>query len=184
MGEIKRGKLLDGRVTALNVVAVLTNKETGEKRVIEGGNIVTNNGDLYYARAAAKGILGVETLPFTVVNMRLGYNAGTAGAPQKTDTSMLTSTGSTPFESIAIDSGYPKTNDTDPNNPGAAVDTISWRTSFTTAQANHANIATLELLPAAPHESECPCVANFAAKFEKTSADTLQVYVNHNVLGA
>jgi hypothetical protein len=180
---IEKITLLDGRVKAPNVTAVLTNVKTGEKRVYKAGNIVTNDGDHYYAHAAAKGILGVEALLFTgTIGIALGYNAGSPSAPAKTDVALGETTGSTEFEFKAIDSGYPKTNDPDTNNPGAAVDTISWRTSFTTAEGNHTDIATLAL--GEDSLNHLICVANFGAKFDKTTADTLQVYVNHNVLGA
>lgn len=164
------------------VVAVLKNEQTGEKRVHVTHNIVTNAGDEYYAEAAAG-----EATNFTVAGMRLGSNAGIPSAPLKTDVKLQTTTGSSLIASSAkaIDATYPKTSDPDTDNPGAGADIVTWRTSYTTAEANSADIASLDLPDSLTDGSitKSLAVANFAAKFTKTSADTLKVFVNHTFNG-
>ena len=165
-----------------DVGVVLTNVKTGKKRVYRTHNIVTDDGDQYYAQK------GASESPWTVAGMRLGSNGGSPSAPTKSDVKMQTTTGSTPIASSvqAIDGGYPKTNDDDTDNPGTVdVDVVTWRRSYTTAQANDANIATLDLPDNLTDGSitKSLCIANFAAKFAKTSSDTLKVYVNHTFNG-
>jgi hypothetical protein len=174
--------LPDGKKAICNVVAILYNTITRERRFILGSNIVTNAGDRYYATKMAG-----ESAYFTVAGMRLGYNAGTASSPQKTDVKMQTTTGSTPVTGggKAIDSTYPKTNDDDTDNTGRAVDTVTWRVSYATTEGNSANIATIDLPDSLTDGSitKSLTVANFSAKFEKTSSDTLKVFVNHDPTG-
>ena len=185
MEETNKGNLEQrGPRIEENVAAVLTNIETGEKRVIRTHNIITIQGDVMYSRAAGKGINGVEIVP-TIAGMRLGYNTSTPGTPGKSHTDMsMASTPSTPFATRVVDSGYPKVNDDDTNNPGRGSTTLSWRCSFGASEAVHVDIATLDLPNIFTAPSYSLCIANFAAKFEKTAVNTLQVYVNHTFLGA
>jgi len=164
------------------VVAVLTNVKTGEKKTHVTHNIVTNAGDEYYAEVGAQ-----ETPNFTVAGMRLGSNAGVATAPLKTDVKLQTTTGSSLIASSAkaIDGTYPKTSDPDTDNPGAGADIVTWRTSYTTGEANSNDIASLDLPDSLTDVSitKSVAVANFTTKFNKTSSDTLKVFVNHTFTG-
>lgn len=164
------------------VVVVLKNEKTGEKRTMVTHNIITNAGDEFYAQRAA-----AEADLFTVAGMRLGTNAGSAVAPLKTDVKLQTTTTSVLLASSAkaIDATYPKTDDGDADNPGAGADIVTWRTSYTTGEANAANIATLDLPDSLTDVSitQSLAIANFSAKFEKTSSDTLKVFVNHTFNG-
>jgi hypothetical protein len=163
------------------VVAVLTH-QNGEKETFITHNIVTNDGDEYYAETAAQ-----ETPNFTVAGMRLGSNAGVATAPLKTDVKLQTTTGSSLIASSAkaIDGTYPRTSDPDADNPGAGADIVTWRTSYTTSEANSNDIASLDLPDSLTDVSitKSLAVANFATKFNKTSSDTLKVFVNHTFNG-
>jgi hypothetical protein len=163
------------------VVAVLTHAN-GEKETFVTHNIVTNDGDEYYAETAAQ-----ETPNFTVAGMRLGSNAGVATAPLKTDVKLQTTTGSSLIASSAkaIDGTYPRTSDPDADNPGAGADIVTWRTSYTTGEANSNDIASLDLPDSLTDVSitKSLAVANFATKFNKTSSDTLKVFVNHTFNG-
>jgi hypothetical protein len=166
-----------------NIWAVLENVKTGEKRKFHTHNIVTNAGDEYYAERAA-----AETPNFTVAGMRLGTNAGSPSAPQKTDVKLQTTTGSSLLvgSEKAIDGGYPKSNDDDTDNPGAGADICTWRVSYLTSEANAADIASLDLPDSLTDGSitKSLCVANFSSKFTKTSSDTLKVFVNHEFTGS
>ncbi len=164
------------------VIVVLQNVLTGVKRVYETCNIVTNAGDHYYAQTAAE-----ETKLFTVAGMRLGTNAGTATTPVKADVKLQTTTGSALLAASekAIDATYPQSDDGDGDNTGAGIDIVTWRTSWTVSEANSANIATVDLPDSLTDGSitQSLSIANFAAKFTKSSSDTLKVFVNHTMNG-
>ena len=162
------------------VVCVLTNEKTGKKRTFVSHNIITNDGDHYYAQLAA-----AEATLFTVAGMRLGTNAGAATAPIKADVKFEDTTTSVFLAGSgkAIDATYPKTDDGDSDNPGAGPDIVTWRVSYTTGEANSANIASLDVSNNIVTPTLAVSVANFAAKFEKTSSDTLKVFVNHTFNG-
>lgn len=164
------------------VIVVLQNVKTGVKRVYETHNIVTNAGDHYYAQVAAE-----EAKLFTVAGMRLGTNAGTATAPLKTDVKLQTTTTSVLLvgSEKAIDATYPKSDDSDGDNTGAGIDIVTWRTSWLVSEANSADIATVDLPDSLTDGSitQSLSIANFAAKFTKSSSDTLKVFVNHTMNG-
>jgi hypothetical protein len=173
-------RLLDGTLAKCNVVALLTNQETGVEKVVLGANLVVNTGDHWYAHEACG-----ETSLFTVAGMRLGTNAGSASSPVKGDVDLEDTTTSTYLAGSgkAIDGGYPKSNDDDSDNTGAGDDVVTWRTSWTTGEANSANIASLDIVDNLTTPASAICVANFTSKFEKTSSDTLKVFVNHTMNG-
>ena len=162
------------------VIAVLKNEKTGEKRTLVTHNIITNEGDVYYALKAAG-----EAAHFAVAGIRIGTNAGVAASPLKTDVKMETTTGSAVGTTKAIDGGYPKSNDDDTDNTGAGTKVVTWRVSFTTAQANHVDIATIDLPDSLTGGSitKSLSIANFGTKFTKTALDTLKVFINHAFAG-
>jgi len=152
--------------------AVLTNIKTGEKRIIPLKNIVTNDGDRYYATKGAG-----ESAYFTVGGMRLGTGVD---APVKADTDVETFLAGS---GKVIYATYPKTNDTDPDNTGAAVDSVSWCVSYAAGEATGDNISELAIVDNIVTPTKALNHALFAAPFNKTAADTLKVFVNHNLLG-
>lgn len=181
VGGLARGLNTRLRVAG-EIIIVLRNTLTGAKRTMRTHNIVTNAGDHYYAQTAAE-----ETKLFTVAGMRLGTHATTPTAPAKTDVKLQTTTGSTLLASSekVIDATYPKSDDSDGDNTGAGIDIVTWRTSWLVSEANSANIATVDLPDSLTDGSitQSLSIANFAAKFTKTSSDTLKVFVNHTFNG-
>lgn len=173
------------------VLAILRCEELGAELVVPGLNIVTNAGDLYYAQRGALLTTGTPISPvptnFTDTNgvpdMIMELYNGASAAPDKTnDRGDLVTlvTGS----DQAMDAGYPKVNDNDTDNTGAAVDTVSYRVSYATGDANATGIADVILTNPTPGASEALLMhAEFGAPFDKTSSDTLKVFVNHNLLG-
>ena len=107
-----------------NVIAVLTGPEG--KRAIPGKNIITSDGDIYYAQ---KSVGETPTDDFTAGGVRIGTGSTT---PAKADTDVTTFI--TGF-SIAESSGYPKTNDSDTDNSGRGTSTVTWLYEFTTTPA-------------------------------------------------
>lgn len=158
-----------------NVVAVLEDVEQHTRLIVPGKNIVTNEGDKYYAQKAAG---ESPTIAFTSGGLRMGTGVA---APAKTDTDVTTFAAGT---GKAVSTGYPKTNDADADNTGTAVDSVSWKFEYTTAQANVANISEGAIVDSTSAPTKALSHFLFAAAFSKTASNTLKVFVNHNFLGA
>lgn len=166
------------------IVAVLTDEKTGEKRTFVTHNIVTNDGDLFYAERAVN-----TAVPTNFTDgagafdgiMEL-YN-GASGAPAKgNDRSNLT--GLVTGSAQAMDSGYPKVNDADADNTGAGVDIVTYLVSYAKGDANAAGIADVIITNPSPGASEALLMhAEFGTAFEKTANDTLKVFINHQMNG-
>lgn len=177
-----------------SVVVVLTNEKTGKKRTFMSRNIVTNAGDLYYSERCVLLTTGTPIGPvptnFTDTNgvpdmiMELYDNTPANNAPAKgNDRSDLLGT-IAPSSSQPMDATYPLVNDPDADNTGSGTDIITYRRSYTSGQANLADITDLILTNPSPGASE-PVImhAEFPASFGKTSDDTLKVFVNHRING-
>lgn len=167
MGEIFDKLELTGKI-----VIVIENQETGEKTIIEGRNIVTNDGDKYYAQKSVD-----EAPDDTFVGLRLGDDDTN---PIKADTDVgnfLAGTGQTTF------SGYPKTNDDDGDNTGAGLDIATWKYYYTTAQGNASGIVEGAIVDDIVTPTAALTHFEFTASFDKTSNDTLKIFVNHTFNG-
>jgi len=156
------------------VVAVLRDPRLERELIVPGLNIVSNAGDLYYAQLGAGEAV---TFDFAAGGLRLGDN-NTAPAKTNTDvTNFLAGTGH------AVDATYPKTDDDDGDNSGAGTDVVSYRYSYTTAQGNANGIVEGAIV----NNTTTPAAALthflFGAAFNKTSSDTLKVFVNHTMNG-
>jgi len=159
-----------------NVVVVLE-KGNGEKKIwkYEDINIVTNAGDRYYAQRATGETptnnfntmyLGNGTQPTWTKTSNYGNLAGTIAGSAKT-----------------VSSGYPRTNDTDPDNTGGGVDVVTWKFSWAKADfsATGINQAVISIAGAS---SASPILTGFnMTPFDKTSNDTLTIFVNHSFEG-
>lgn len=177
-----------------SVLAILRNEDTGLELVIPGLNIVTNDGDLYYAERGALLTTGTPIAPvptdFTDANgvpdmiFEIYDNTPANNAPAKTnDRSDLLGT-LAPSSGKAKDATYPLVNDGDADNTGSGVDIVTYRVSYTTGEANQADNTDVILTNPSPAASENLINhAEFAASFTKTSSDTLKVFVNHEMLG-
>ncbi len=177
-----------------HVVAVLTNTKTGRKRVYETHNIVTDDGDIYYAERAALLTVGSPIAPvptnFTDANgvpdmiMELYDNSPVNTVPGKAnDRSDLLGT-IAPSSGQGMDATYPLVSDPDVDNTGSGVDIVTYRVSYIKANANLPLITDVILTNPTPGAAE-PLImhAEFAAAFTKTSDDTLKVFVNHRFNG-
>lgn len=157
--------------------------------VSEVENIVTNDGDLFYAERSTLRAVGATITPvptnFTDANgvpdmiMELYDNTGIAPAKTNNRSSPGTIIGS----GKAIDSGYPAVNDGDSDNTGAAVDSVTYRVSFLTSEVN-GSIDDVILTNPTPGASEPIIQHADGLAVTKTSSDTLKVFVNHNFLGS
>lgn len=169
----RRIQLQDGREEHWNVLAMLTER-SGRRLYMPGCNIVTNDGDQYYAQMSCG---ETPTDDFAAGGMRLGTNNT---SPTKTDTDVTTFLSGS---GKSIDAGYPKTNDDDADNTGAGVDIATWRESYGTGEANGTGIIELAVVDNITTPTAALTHALFGASFDKTSSDTLKVFVNHTMNG-
>jgi hypothetical protein len=164
------------------VVVVLRDAATGKvkhKQVVD--NVVTFDGDVYYAEVCA---LKTPTNAFGSATGRMAMNDSNGGAvPARTDdySDLGSAVGS--GNPKAFDSLYPHVNDSDADNPGVQLtQTTTYRTSYTTAEANGDIGAVAIYLNGASATDPILMNATFD-EFTKTSNDTLKVFVNHRFTG-
>lgn len=158
-----------------NIVAVLLDSKGRIKarETFYGKNLVTNGGDQWYAEAAVAA--GSVML---IGGMNLGSSAV---APAKGDTNVgsIIANGS-----VAIDSGYPRTADNDADNTGGGADIVTWRSTFGTGIANANGIQEVAIANVLGTAGTQNCIMRGTiASFNKTSSDTLKVFVNHTMNG-
>lgn len=148
----------------------------GGKLLVAASNIVTDDGDLYYAELGAG---ESPTNDFAAGIFEL-QSAGTpAKAADRSDFTAIASTQKT------IDGTYPQTNDGDADNTGAGADIVTYRVSYTKTDFNASGITHGLITNAGPGAAE-PILTGFAlpdAPFQKTANDTLKVFVNHTMNG-
>jgi hypothetical protein len=163
----------DSILLAGEVLAVLENQKTGKIRRYFGKNLVTNDGDEYYATSVP------GSASWDVVGMRLGSDPASADVA-KGDTDVASFLSGT---NQLLDAGYPMTDDNDSDNV-SSVDILSWRVSFGSSASNVDSISEISLVDSIDGPVKALCHAVFATPFGKTSDDTLKVFVNHQFLGS
>lgn len=171
------------------VVLCLTDPITGEVlETHETENIVGNAGDLYYSERGALLTVGATISPvptnFTDTNgvpdMQQELYDNTGGVPGKA--SDRSDAGVIIGAIKALDSGFPKVNDSDADNTGAGVDIITYKVTYTTAQVNGA-IDEVIITNPAPGASEPVILFADGLNTTKTTANGLKTFVNHEMLG-
>jgi len=164
----------------LNICIVRENQDTGDKTWLYAKNIVTNDGDLYYAQ---KSVGGTPTTDFGGSDGRMELRTGSA-TPAKDDVYSDVTTPVTASRK-AKDSGYPKTADDDSDNTGSGTDIVTWRTSWTTSDFNAtAIIGGCFHAGGASPASGSKLLTHFSiTSFNKTASDTLKIFVNHTFNG-
>jgi len=164
----------------LNICIVKENQDTGKKTWYHAKNIVTNDGDLYYAQ---KSVGGTPTSDFGGSDGRMELRTGSA-TPAKAHVYSDVTTPVTASRKIK-DSSYPKTADDDSDNTGAGADIVTWRTSWTTGDFNAtAIIGGCFHVGGASPASGAKLLTHFSiTSFNKTASDTLKIFVNHTFNG-
>jgi len=169
------------------VILVLKDAATGKvlKRVESGPNIVTNAGDKYYAeRGAAQ--TPVRTFNAGMLVVAKSFTV----AATKVATFGRFVLGGTYSGRQLFDAGYPKTADSDTDNTGRTVDAVTYKRTYTTAQANYTiralGVCRLNATTAAAAGSRE--LLNYktlsaAQVITKTSSQTLVAYINHTFNG-
>lgn len=168
--SIMRGMQDDG----WNVIAILSDEGKDTRLIIPGKNIVTNDGDVYYAQKSAGDSV---TDDFTAGGMRLGTSSS-AVAKSDTDVTTFGTDGD-----IAASGGYPKANDGDGDNTGAGTDIVTWRFSYGTGDGNISGIQEGAITDSLSSPTAALTHFLFSGSFSKTSSNTLIVFVNHRFNG-
>ncbi len=142
-----------------------------------GANIVTNDGDIYYAQLAMSDTL---TDDFQAAGAGIRLGSGTT-APVKTNTDCQTFLSGSDH---VIDATYPTSADADADNTGSGASVMTWTYSYLTSEGNVSSIGNgaISDVRAGPSTAVLTHFL-FAAVFSKTSSDTLKIIVNHTVLG-
>lgn len=165
----------------MNICFVKTNTITGDVSYHYGKNIITTDGNKFYAQKAAED--SSITSDFAGASGRMELRTGSA-TPANTDTYTHVTTPVTTSRKI-ITSGYPMTADTDTDNTGSGATVVTWVTSWTTSDFNATGIigGCIHIGAASP-VSGTKLLTHFSiSSFDKTSSDTLKVFVNHTFLG-
>ena len=164
----------------LNVCIVKENTLTGQKTWLYTHNIVTNDGDLYYAQ---KSVAGTPTSDFGGSDGRMELRTGSA-TPAKAHVYSDVTTPVTASRN-AKDNTYPKTAYDDSDNTGAGADIVTWRTSWTTSDFNAtAIIGGCFHVGGASPASGAKLLSHFSiTSFNKTASDTLKIFVKHTFNG-
>ena len=167
-------KIMTIGVEKYNVFAIIKDKFGKIKQIIKAENIVTDAGDIYYAQQGAN-----ETPTNAFIDCVLG--TGSIAAAKGDDYSDMTVIAGSPKAPTAT---YPKANDTDTDNTGKAVDSVTWMYEWTGADFNNAAIRE-GMISITSATGTDPLLTRWVwgAAFEKTATDTLTLFVNHNFLG-
>jgi len=165
---------IGGHEGSINVMGLLYNVRRGKGKVLWGVNIVTDAGDLHIAQK-----LAVET----VTNVFGIHELGTAGDTPGKASNRSNVTSKVSSSQKAHDSTYPKRNDNDSDNTGAGTDVVTYRVSYTTSEANATGINRGIITNVAVGASE-PVLSYWTiTAFDKTSSDTLKLFVNETMNG-
>ena len=185
------GISLPAEIDPKNNICVVVTHADGNKEWFYGSNIVTNDGDIYYAKKGA-GESPSSNEDFGNAKCVL-QNPSSPDTPAKTDdygdiSNPITTTNA----AQAVYSGYPKTNDSDPDNTGASADAVSYRFDWGTSAIDTSSGnpitggAIYDAAVSSPNGSTKILTHwNFSSpsSFHKTSTDTLKLFVNHTFNG-
>jgi hypothetical protein len=165
-----------------NVIVVVTHKD-GSKQRYRAKNLIGDEGDKYYAQMGAGETPTNDFTTLELGNDTTDATGWTTGHPNKTSNRSHMSSKISGSQKV-VASTYPKTDDTDPDNGGGGVDVVTWKFTYAKADFSDDNVIAGLITNASPGASE-PILTgfSFAAKFSKTSDDTLTVFVNHTANG-
>lgn len=162
-----------------NVLALVRHGSGGQGLLHPATNIVTDDGDVYYAQ---RGAGETPTNAFGILELFTGREV--SATPAKSDNRGNYDANTIAGTQKAFDATYPKSNDVDADNTGAGADVTTYLTSYTKADFNNGAVSHGVVTNASPAATE-PILAGFqfAAPFAKTADDTLKVFVNHTKNG-
>jgi hypothetical protein len=185
------GISLPAEIDPKNNICVVISHLDGSKEWFYGSNLVTNDGDIYYAKKGA-GETPSSNENFGAAACVL-QNPSSADTIAKTDTyGNVTSKITTSGAVRGLSSGYPKTADADADNTGAAADAVSYKFEWSTTQIDTSagnpitGGAIYDVNVTSPVSgTKILTHWNFASpsSFHKTNTDTLKLFVNHTFNG-
>ena len=190
------GNTIPETIDPKNNICVVLKKDNGSKHWFYGSNIVTNDGDIYYAKRAC-GESPASNENFGAIASGAGatcilQNPSSADSLAKADAyGQVSNPIVTSGAQNDCTSAYPKTNDGDSDNTGAGTDVVTYKFAWTTSQidTSSGNAITGGCIvdKAATLGGSIKILThwNFSspASFHKTSTDTLTLYVNHTMNG-
>ena len=190
------GNTIPETIDPKNNICVVLKKDNGSKHWFYGSNIVTNDGDIYYAKRAC-GESPASNENFGAIASGAGatcilQNPSSADSLAKADAyGQVSNPIVTSGAQKDCTSAYPKTNDGDSDNTGAGTDVVTYKFAWTTSQIDTSpgNAITGGCIvdKAATLGGSIKILThwNFSspASFHKTSTDTLTLYVNHTMNG-
>ncbi|MBN1254009.1 MAG: hypothetical protein JXA50_01880 [Deltaproteobacteria bacterium] len=164
-----------GDIKHADVIAILHNPKSGEKTLIAGKNIVTNAGDQFYAQK----VCGESPAnDFTSLYLT---TAGPSTPAKDDDYSDFTVVAGS---EKAKSSGYPKTNDADPDNPAPGVDIMSWLFEYSGEDGPFTDI-THSFIAKAGAGGTDPILNSYKwpVSFSKGAGVTMKIFHNHQQNG-
>jgi hypothetical protein len=156
------------------IVAVLRDVETGKIERHITKNVVTDKGDEYYAQMAVGETPDVD---FPAGGLKLGDDDTT---PTKSDADVNNYLSGT-YKGVFA--GYPKTNDSDPLNGYGGKDVATWRYFYDTSEANEVGIVEGAIVDDESFPTAALTHFLFDSAFDKTSKQTLTIFINHEFSG-
>ena len=157
----------------------------GGRTLFPAANLVTNDGDRFYARLIA------NEAPSPALNsLYLSPVAWDAGHPQKATTSENLASVIAGGEK-AVSTGYPQTADEDADNPDAGLNVVTWQFNYAKGDFSNPGIQSGAIaaagiaVPAWGAAPAQPILTGFtiAPAINKTANDTLKLIVNHTMTG-
>lgn len=193
---------LPTQIDPKNNICVVVTHQDGSKEWWYGSNLVTDWGDIYYAKSSRRNTFYRRKLfaPSCVLNNPASADTiakddkyGEVNSPITTGTGTATDS----VRPLTVSSPtYPKTNDQDSDNTGASADSVSYRFDWATTQMDTGSGTQNPIRGGAIYDatrtgSNLTATTlilthwNFAnpASFHKTSTDTLKLFVNHTFNG-
>jgi len=147
---------------------------TGERDLVLGHNLVTDDGELHYAELINQ---ETPTNAFGVMELATATPVQ-AASDDRSDYTIQASS------EKAFSSGFPKRNDTDTGNTGKGTDVFTYKAEYTPADGNWTGLDGGIITNATPGASEAILTGfDFASSINKDSSTALTVWVNHAPTG-
>lgn len=159
-----------------DILLVLKNEETGYIKTVWGKNIVTDQGDKYYAQKAC------GESPTKAFGYLYLATAGPVSVAKDDDYSDFTvASGSAKYRTDA----YPKTADGDGDNTGAGVDIVSWKFEYLTTDGPFTDVTHSFISISGATGSEAVLNSyKWGAAWSKDAATSAKIFANHEMLGS
>ena len=198
------GNELPNSINPKDNICVVVKHEDGNKQWFYGSNLVTTDGDIYYAKVAS-GEDPATNEDFGRTNATCILQTGAvtgSDAPVKGDayqdvlTPLVASHQASGSETQLVESGYPKTAATGgadaDNSSGGGTNAVTYKFTWAKTEINTGSsnpitggcITDKDGSLASGKKILTHWAFSNPATFHKTNTDTLTLYVNHTMLGA